>query len=81
VNPVQLVIGDDHEQWEMGLPDGKEANVGRLPFEGGEGVIGLFKEASDCVQRHVGLRCFSCRAGAIRIAMMAIRAIALAKVS
>ncbi len=22
VNPVQLVVGDDHEQWEKGLPDG-----------------------------------------------------------
>jgi hypothetical protein len=22
VNPVQLVVGDDHEQWEKGFPDG-----------------------------------------------------------
>jgi hypothetical protein len=22
LNPVQLVVGDDHEQWEKGFPDG-----------------------------------------------------------
>ncbi len=22
VNPIQLVVGDDHEQWEKGIPDG-----------------------------------------------------------
>jgi hypothetical protein len=43
--------------------------------------MGLFEEASDCVGHHVGLLCFRCWAGAIRIAMMAMRAIALAKAS
>jgi hypothetical protein len=36
VNSVQLVVGDDHEQWEKGFLDGLEVIVGWLPFEGGE---------------------------------------------
>ncbi len=36
VNPVHFVIGDDHEQWEKGFPDGKELIIGRLPFKGGK---------------------------------------------
>jgi hypothetical protein len=54
VNPIQLVVGDDHEKGENGLLDGKQVIVGWLPFEGGEGVMGLFKEASDCVGCHFG---------------------------
>ncbi len=55
VNPVQLVVGDDHEKGEKGLPDGKQVVVGWLPFEGGEVVMGLFEEARDCIRRHFGL--------------------------
>jgi hypothetical protein len=40
--------------------------VRRLPFEGGEGVVGLFKEASDRVGHHVGLFCCRCRAETIK---------------
>jgi hypothetical protein len=36
VNPVQLVVGDDHEKGQKGLPNGKQVIVGQLPFEGGE---------------------------------------------
>ncbi len=35
-------------------------------FQGGEGVMGLFEEASDCVGPHVSLLCFRCRAGAVK---------------
>jgi hypothetical protein len=42
VNLIQLVVGDDHEQWEKGFLDGKEVIGGWLPFEGG-GVMGLLK--------------------------------------
>jgi hypothetical protein len=34
-------------------------------LQGGEGVMGLFEEASDRVGHHVGLLCFRCRAGAV----------------
>ncbi len=66
VNPIQLVIGDDHEQWEKGFLDGQEVIVGQLPFEGGEGVMGLFEEASDRIEHHVGLLCCRCLAGAVK---------------
>jgi hypothetical protein len=49
----QLVIRNDHEEKEMTLSDGEEVIIGWLPFEGGEGVGGLFEEASDCVRCHV----------------------------
>jgi hypothetical protein len=35
VDPVQLVMGDDHEMGKKRLPDDKQVIVGRLPFEGG----------------------------------------------
>jgi len=66
VNPIQLVVGDDQEKGEKGLPDGKQLIVGCLPFKGGEGVMGLFEEASDRVRRHVGLLCFRRWTGAVK---------------
>jgi hypothetical protein len=66
VNLIQLVVGDDHEQWEKGFLDGQEVFVGWLPFEGGEEVMGLFEKASDRVGHHVGLLCFRCQAGAVK---------------
>jgi hypothetical protein len=49
-----LVIWDDHEKGEKSLPDGKQVIIGWLPFEGGEGVVGLFEEAGDCISIHDG---------------------------
>jgi hypothetical protein len=49
-----LVIWDDHEKGEKGLSDGKQVVVGWLPFEGGEGIVGLFEEAGDCISVHDG---------------------------
>ncbi len=54
-----MVIWDDHEKWENGLPDGKQVIVGWLPLEGGEGVVGLFEEAGDCVSVHDGWQLLS----------------------
>jgi hypothetical protein len=48
----QLVIPDDHEQWEKGLPDCKQVVIGWLPFEGGEGAVCLFEEAGNCIGLH-----------------------------
>ncbi len=64
-----MVIWDDHEKGEKGLSDGKQVFVGWLPFEGGEGVIGLFEEGGDCVSIFDG------------IAMMMIKTMELAKAS
>jgi hypothetical protein len=36
VNLIQLVVGDDHVQWEKDLLDGQEVIVRWLPFEGGK---------------------------------------------
>ena len=33
MNPFQLVIRDDHQKGEKGLPDCKQVVFGRLPFE------------------------------------------------
>jgi hypothetical protein len=49
-----LVIWDDHEKGEKGLPDCKQVVVGWFPFEGGEEVVSLFEEAGDCVSIIVG---------------------------
>jgi hypothetical protein len=49
-----LVIWDDHEKGEEGLPDGKQVVVGWLPFKGGEGAVDLFEEAGDCISIHDG---------------------------
>jgi hypothetical protein len=54
VNPVQLVVGDGMEKGEKGLQNGKQVVLGRLPFKEGEGIMGLFEEASDCVGRYFG---------------------------
>jgi hypothetical protein len=54
VYPIELIIGDHHEEGEDGLPDHEQVIVGWLPFKGGEGVMGLFNEASDCVGHHSG---------------------------
>jgi hypothetical protein len=52
---IELIVGDHHEEGEYGFPDYKKVNVGRLPFKGGEEVMGLIEEASDHVGRHDGL--------------------------
>ncbi len=49
-----MVIWDDHEKGEKGLPDCKQVIIGWLPFKGGGGVVGLSKEAGDCVSVHDG---------------------------
>jgi hypothetical protein len=54
-----LVIWDDHEKGEKGLPDCTQVIVSWLPFEGEEGVVGLFEEAGDCVSVHVGWQLLS----------------------
>ncbi len=56
MNTLQLVIINDHEDRDKLLLDGKEVNVGWLPFKRGEGVRGLFEEAGDSVRRHVTMR-------------------------
>jgi hypothetical protein len=38
MDSVRLVIWDDHEKGDKGLPDCKQVVVGWFPFEGGEGV-------------------------------------------
>jgi hypothetical protein len=55
VYPIELIVGDPHEEGEDGFPDRKKVIVGWLPFKGGGGVMGLFKEASDHVRSHSGL--------------------------
>jgi hypothetical protein len=66
VNPIQFVIGDDHEKWEKGLPDGKQVVVGWLPFKEEEGVMGLFEEASECLGHHFSLLGFRRQMGAVK---------------
>ncbi len=53
MDSFQLVIRNYHEEREKTLLDGEEVIIGWLPFQGGEGVRGLFEEAGDCVRRHV----------------------------
>ncbi len=36
VNSVQLVVGNNHEQWDKGFPDGLEVIVRLLTFKGGK---------------------------------------------
>jgi hypothetical protein len=55
VYPIELIVGDHHEEGEDGFPDCKKVIVGWLPFKGGEGVMGLFEEPSDYVGCHSGL--------------------------
>ncbi len=54
-----MVIWDYHEKGEKGLPNCEHVVVGWLPFEGGEGVVGLFEEAGDCVSLHDGWQLLS----------------------
>jgi hypothetical protein len=54
MDSFQLVIWDDHEKGEKGLPDCKQVVVSWFPFERGEGVLSLFEEAGDCVRVHFG---------------------------
>ncbi len=54
MDSFQLVIWDDHEKGEKGLPDCKQVIVGWFPFEERESVISLFEEAGDCLSIHVG---------------------------
>ncbi len=37
-----------------------------FPSRGGEGIMGLFEEASDCLGCHVGLLCSGGQVGAIK---------------
>jgi hypothetical protein len=79
VNSGQLVIGDDLGQWEKGFLDGREVIVGRLPFEGGKLSWASLKRqviASGVVLAYFGL---GAGRGPLMIAMMAMRAIPLAK--
>jgi hypothetical protein len=50
MDSFQLVIWDDHEKGEKGLPDCKQVVVGWFPFEGGEGVVSFFEEGGDCIR-------------------------------
>ncbi len=89
-----MVIWDNHEKGEKGLHDGKQVVAGWLPFKEGEGVVGLFEEAGDCVSIHDGWELLSLHANkvsnslgkrcgivAVEIAMMMIKSTELAKVS
>jgi hypothetical protein len=64
-----LVIWDDYEKGEKGLPDCKQVVIGWLPFKGGEGVIGLFEEAADCVSIHDGWELLSLLANKVNISL------------
>jgi hypothetical protein len=55
VYPIELIVGDYHEEKDDGFPDCKKVIIGQLPFKEGEEVLGLFKEASDCIGHHSGL--------------------------
>jgi hypothetical protein len=35
VYPIELIVGDHHEEGEDGFPDCKNVMIGRLPFKGG----------------------------------------------
>jgi hypothetical protein len=36
VYPIELIIGDHHEEGGVGFPDCKKVIIGRLPFKGGK---------------------------------------------
>ncbi len=55
VNSIQLVIGDNHDQWRKVFWMASGSLLNGFPSRGGEGIMGLFEKASDCVGRHVGL--------------------------
>jgi hypothetical protein len=44
-----LVIWDDHEKGEKGLPDGEQVVIGWLHFKGGEGVCVFWPLVTDGV--------------------------------
>jgi hypothetical protein len=50
MDAVQLVIGDDHEERQNTLSDGKEIVICWFPLERGKGVVRLFEEAGDGVR-------------------------------
>jgi len=54
MDAVQLIIGDDHEERQNTLSDGKEIVVRWFPVERGKGVVRLFEEAGDGVWGHCG---------------------------
>jgi hypothetical protein len=56
MNAIQLVIGDEHEERQNTLSNGKEIIVRWFPFERGKGVIRLFEEAGDVIRRHVEMK-------------------------
>ncbi len=49
---IQEIVGDHHEDGEEGLLDCKQVVVGRLPFNGEEGVVHLLKKERDCIGCH-----------------------------
>jgi hypothetical protein len=53
MDAIQLVIGDDHEERQNTLSDGKEIVIRWFPFERGKGVVRLFEEVGDGVRHHV----------------------------
>ncbi len=52
MDSCEKVVGDDHQEWEDGLSDRQEVVLSWLPFDGGEGVVGLLEEEGDGVRRH-----------------------------
>jgi len=89
MNTLQLVIINDHEDRDKLLWDGEEVIIGWLPVKGREGVRGLFDEVGDSARRHVAMRLakkllrsrFLGYRRVVKIAMMMITAIVLAKAS
>jgi hypothetical protein len=55
VYPIELIVGDHHEEGGGGFPDCKKVIVSQFPFKRGGGIMVLFEEASDCIGRHNGL--------------------------
>ncbi len=49
-----MVIWDDHEEGEKGLPDYKQVIVGWLSFKGGGRCRRPLEEAGDCVSFYDG---------------------------
>ncbi len=43
VDPPELVVGDLHQDWEERLPNREEIVICRLPLDGGEAILRLFK--------------------------------------
>ncbi len=52
VYPIELIIGDHHEEGEDGFLDCKKVIVSWFPFKGGGGVMGLVEVVSDSIGCH-----------------------------